>query len=167
MSISFWLRAHEQTIKGNLFLCKPNKLKKVTKNRYRTHSNTMLCIWIHSMDKRCTSYFSKTPKVIDKNLLDVGSCREKYLHLKVTCSAKAPDWTVELKWHSPVFDEGLEVEGEAHAERQQRRIFLQHFGQNLKVCLTVLVGKLSCGQLHLEDIKPQTVYQFFTLLFIL
>lgn len=52
---------------------------------------------------------------------------------------------------SPVFDEGLEVEGEAHAERQQRRIFLQHFGQNLKVCLAVLVGKLSCGQLHLDD----------------
>lgn len=55
--------------------------------------------------------------------------------------------------YSPVFDEGLEVEGEAHAERQQRRIFLQHFGQNLKVCLAVLVGKLSRGQLHLGDTR--------------
>lgn len=53
--------------------------------------------------------------------------------------------------YSPVFDERLEVEGEAHAERQQRRVFLQHFGQNLKVCLAVLVRKLSRGQLHLED----------------
>ncbi len=53
-------------------------------------------------------------------------------------------------WCSPVFDKGLEVEGEAHAERQQRRIFLQHFGQNFKVCLAVLVGELSRGELHLE-----------------
>lgn len=55
-----------------------------------------------------------------------------------------------MKANSPVFDEGLEVEGEAHAERQQRWIFLENFGKNLKVCFTVLVGKLSCGQLHLE-----------------
>lgn len=57
--------------------------------------------------------------------------------------------------YSPVFDEGLEVEGEAHAEGQQRRVFLQHFGQNLKVCLTVLVGKLSRGQLHLQDTQSR------------
>lgn len=61
--------------------------------------------------------------------------------------------------NSPVFDEGLEVKGKAHAERQQRRIFLQNFGQNLKVCLAVLVGKLSCGQLHLEDIIIQSQTQ--------
>lgn len=62
-----------------------------------------------------------------------------------------------LEWdlYSPVFYKGLEVEGEAHAERQQRGIFLQHFGQNLKVCLTVLVGKLSRGQLHLEDTQAR------------
>lgn len=56
-----------------------------------------------------------------------------------------------------VFDEGLEVEGEAHAEGQQRRIFLQNFGQNLKVCLAVLVGKLSRGQLHQRDAEAPHV----------
>lgn len=54
---------------------------------------------------------------------------------------------------SPIFDEGLEVEGESHAERQQRGVFLQHFGQNLKVCLAVLVGKLPCSQLHLAHTR--------------
>ena len=51
----------------------------------------------------------------------------------------------------PVFDEGLEVEGEAHAEREKGRILLQDFGQNLKVGLAVLIGELSRGQLHLQD----------------
>lgn len=62
-------------------------------------------------------------------------------------------WPFSVILCEAVFDERLEVEGEAHAERQQRRIFLQHFGQNLKVCLAVLVGKLSCSQLHLEDTR--------------
>lgn len=53
--------------------------------------------------------------------------------------------------NSPIFDEGLKVRGETHADRQDGRIFLQHFGQNLKVCLAVLVRKLTCGQLHLGD----------------
>lgn len=59
--------------------------------------------------------------------------------------------------NSPVFDEGLEVEGEAHAERQQGWIFLENFGKNLKVCFTVLVGKLPCGQLHLEGMGISSV----------
>lgn len=78
------------------------------------------------------------------------------MHMKWCCNA----WILKesvLVWdlNSPVFDKGLEVKGEAHAERQQRRIFLQHFGQNLKVCLAVLVGKLSRGQLHLQDPETQ------------
>lgn len=67
-----------------------------------------------------------------------------------------------MKVNSPVFDEGLEVEGEAHAERQQRWILLENFGKNLKVCFTVLVGKLSCGQLHLEVMEISSVKHDFT-----
>lgn len=58
--------------------------------------------------------------------------------------------------YAPVFDKGLEVQGEAHAQRQQRRVFLQHFGQHLEICLTVFVGKLSSGQLHLVDTRKDT-----------
>ena len=46
---------------------------------------------------------------------------------------------------SPVFDEGLEVVGEVHAVRQHWRVFLEHFGEDLKVRLAVLVRELSCG----------------------
>lgn len=51
----------------------------------------------------------------------------------------------------PVFNERLKVQREAHAERQKRRVFLQYFGQNLKVRLTVLIWELPRGQLHLHD----------------
>lgn len=58
--------------------------------------------------------------------------------------------------HTPVFDKGLEVQGEAHAQRQQGRVLLQHFGQDLEIRLTVLVGKLSGGQLHLVGTRKPT-----------
>lgn len=62
----------------------------------------------------------------------------------------------ESHLYAPVFDKGLEVQGEAHAQRQQWRVFLQHFGQHLEICLTVFVGKLSSGQLHLVDTRKDT-----------
>lgn len=69
---------------------------------------------------------------------------------------RTPAGLSQTSSYLPVFDEGLEVQGETHAERQQRRVFLQDFGQNLKVCLTVLVRKLSRGQLHLKDAEDQS-----------
>lgn len=64
--------------------------------------------------------------------------------------------------HTPVFDKGLEVQGEAHAQRQQRRVFLQHFGQDFEIGLTVFVGKLSGGQLHLVDVRKNTLKKLTT-----
>lgn len=36
---------------------------------------------------------------------------------------------------------------------QERGLFLQDFGKDLKVCLAILVGKLSRRQLHLEEMR--------------